>query len=78
METSKSDLSDRDRKGGVITAILDEVYPINDGMPVAAVESIDVQRQTLVRRAGLNSMELSELEAIWLAHHDSLPYSPKV
>ena len=54
--------------------MLDEVSPITDDMPSDVAESIDIERQTLVMRAGWNNMEPVELEALWLQSHDSLPY----
>lgn len=63
-----------ERKGGIITAMLDEISPITDDMPEETAQRIDIERQSLAMRAGWNQMEPEELEAMWLETHDSLPY----
>ena len=64
-----------DRKGSIINAMLDELSPISDDMPESVAATIDIERQTLVARAGWNKMDPEELEAIWLQGHDTLPYT---
>ena len=61
------------RKGTVITAMLDEIYPITVEMPEDIVEGIEIERQMLVMRAGWNMLEPAELEGLWLQSHDTLP-----
>lgn len=63
-----------ERKGGIITAMLDEISPITDDMPEHVAGQIDIERQSLAMRAGWNQMEPEELEAMWLESHGSLPY----
>lgn len=72
---SKSELSYWDRKGGIITAMLDEIKPITEDMPEDVAEQVDVERQSLVLRAGWSAMEPEELEELWLQRYNSLPYT---
>ncbi len=73
-QAGKRELSDFERKGDIIIAMLDEISPITEDMPRNVAERIDVERQVLAMRAGWNNMEPAELEAMWLQSHDALPY----
>lgn len=75
LSRQKGELSYWDRKGGIITAMLDEISPITDEMPADLAEKIDIERQSLVMRTGWNQMEPEELEAMWLEGHETLPYA---
>lgn len=51
-------------KGELIIQLLDKIKPIPENTPIDMQETIDVERQILVMRAGWGKMSVTELRAL--------------